>query len=339
VLDLASIPSPGSNRLGPLHMYGLMIAIGVVAAVEVGRARWKARGGNPDDVYAIAFWAVPAGLIGARLYHVITDWDRLYSGGRWQDAFKIWEGGLGIPGGMAAGIATGVWVAHRRGWRLSVGLDALIPGIALAQAIGRIGNWWNQELFGRPTSLPWGIEIDAAHRPTEFIGSSTFQPTFLYEMLWNLALFGFLIWIDRKRTLRPGNVLPLYVGGYFLGRLWVEALRIDTASEILGLRVNIWMSILGIGAAVVALVARGLRRRPEDSEEPYRDGHRWTPPGSEQGPATDEADEVASDGHPDIAGGEDAASDPPVGGALRGTRRRASARSLSDEPEEAPPST
>jgi prolipoprotein diacylglyceryl transferase len=274
---LASIPSPGSNQLGPLHMYGLMIALGVVAAVELGRYRWKARGGNPDDVYAIAFWAVPAGLIGARLYHVITDWDRLYSGGNWKDAFKIWEGGLGIPGGMAAGIAVGVWVAHRRGWRLSVGFDALVPGLPLAQAIGRFGNWWNQELFGGATDVPWAVEIDPEHWPVGYVGSGTFHPTFLYEMLWNLALFGLLIWVDRKRSVRPGNLLALYVGGYFLGRLWIEAMRIDTASEILGLRVNIWMSILGIGGAVIVLVARGLRRRPDDTDEPYVDGHRWEP--------------------------------------------------------------
>ena len=317
VAVLASIPSPSSNQLGPLHMYGLMIAIGVVAAVELGRWRWRARGGNPDDVYAIAFWAVPAGLIGARLYHVVTDWNRLYSGGRWHwDAFKIWEGGLGIPGGMAAGIAVGVWVAHRRGWRLSVGLDALIPGLPLAQAIGRLGNWWNQELFGGPTSLPWAIEIDPAHRPTDHIGSATFHPTFLYEMLWNLALFGLLVWVDRKRSVRPGNLLALYVGGYFLGRLWIEAMRIDTASEILGLRVNIWLSILGIGGAVVVLVARGLRRRPDDSDEPYLDGHRWEPPGAVDDPQAGGTDRWAADGDldpddPDGARRSSAVSDGP----------------------------
>jgi prolipoprotein diacylglyceryl transferase len=318
---LASIPSPGSNQLGPLHMYGLMIALGVVAAVELGRYRWKARGGNPDDVYAIAFWAVPAGLIGARLYHVVTDWDLLYSGGRWRwDAFKVWEGGLGIPGGMAAGIAVGVWVAHRRGWRLSVGFDALVPGLPLAQAIGRFGNWWNQELFGGPTSLPWGVEIDPEHRPSEYIGSAVFHPTFLYEMVWNLALFGLLIWVDRKRSVRPGNLLALYVGGYFLGRLWIEAMRIDTASEILGLRVNIWLSILGIGGAVIALVARGLRRRPDDTDEPYLDGHRWEP----------EAEVVAGP-EPEL----EAESEAEVDRELEGEAEVA----VSDEPAEGPPPT
>lgn len=267
---LSSIPSPSSNRLGPFHMYGLMIALGVIAAVELGRRRWRERGGNADDVYAVAFLAVPAGLIGARLYHVLTDW-RSYEG-RWIDAFKIWQGGLGIPGGIALGVAVGVWVAHRRGWRISVGLDALVPGLPLAQAIGRLGNWWNQELFGRPSTLPWAVQIDVEHRPLQYIAYSTFQPTFLYEMLWNLALCGFLLWIDRKRVLRPGNLLPIYVGIYFVGRLWIEALRVDTASTIGPFRINIWMSIIGIAGAILVLAIRGLRRRDDDSDEPYRTG-------------------------------------------------------------------
>ena len=275
-MNLASIPSPGSNTIGPFHMYGLMIALGVIAAVELGRRRWAARGGNPDDLYAIAFWAVPAGLIGARLYHLATDW-RQYQD-RWLDAFKIWNGGLGIPGGIALGVIVGLWVAHRRGARLSVILDAVVPTLPLAQAIGRLGNWWNQELFGRPSSLPWAIRIDPVHRPVEYIGSSTFQPTFLYEMLWNLALCGLLILIDRKRSLRPGNILPIYVGLYFVGRLWIESLRIDEASTIGPFRINIWMSIIGIGGAVIVLLVRGLRRTIDDIDEPYLDGHVWTPP-------------------------------------------------------------
>lgn len=275
-MNLASIPSPGSNTIGPFHMYGLMIALGVIAAVELGRRRWAARGGNPDDLYGIAFWAVPAGLIGARLYHLATDW-RQYQD-RWLDAFKIWNGGLGIPGGIALGVIVGLWVAHRRGARLSVILDAVVPALPLAQAIGRLGNWWNQELFGRPSSLPWAIRIDPIHRPIDYIGYSTFQPTFLYEMLWNLALCGLLILIDRKRALRPGNILPIYVGLYFVGRLWIESLRIDAASTIGPFRINIWMSIIGIGGAVIVLLVRGLRRTIDDIDEPYLDGHIWTPP-------------------------------------------------------------
>ena len=296
---IGSIPSPSSGTLGPLHMYGLMIALGVLAAIEVARMRWRDRGGNPDDVYAIALWAVPAGLIGARLYHLATDW-RSYEG-RWGDAIKIWEGGLGIPGGVALGVTVGVWVAYRRGMRIPVGLDAIIPGIPLAQAIGRLGNWWNQELFGRPSDLPWAVEISPGKAAAAgYPGVATFHPTFLYEMLWNLGLFAALVLIDRRRSLRPGNLLPIYIGGYFLGRLWIEALRVDTASTILGLRINIWLSILGIAGAVVVLLVRGLRRRPDDEDGPYRDGHRWEAPsadgttdtsddsGETDGPAGDE---------------------------------------------------
>ncbi|MEX1218177.1 MAG: prolipoprotein diacylglyceryl transferase [Acidimicrobiales bacterium] len=271
----AAIPSPASNQLGPFQMYGLMIALGVLAAIELGRKRWRDRGGNPDDLYAIAVWAVPAGLIGARLYHVATDW-RSYQG-RWIDAVKIWQGGLGIPGGIALGVAVGVYVAYRRGARLSSILDAVVPALPLAQAIGRLGNWWNQELFGKPTSLPWGVRIDAQHRPLDYIAYSVFQPTFLYEMIWNLALCGVLIWIDKKRVLRPGNILPLYVGLYFTGRLWIEALRIDTASMIGPFRINIWMSIIGIAGAILVFVTRGMFRRASDIDEPYRDGHIWAP--------------------------------------------------------------
>jgi prolipoprotein diacylglyceryl transferase len=270
-------------------MYGLMIALGVLAAVEVARLRWRDRGGNPDDVYAIALWAVPAGLIGARLYHLATDW-RSYEG-RWGDAVKIWEGGLGIPGGVALGVAVGVWVAHRRGMRISVGLDAIIPGIPLAQAIGRLGNWWNQELFGRPTDLPWAVEISPAKAAAAgYPGVATFHPTFAYEMLWNLGLFAVLVLVDRRRSLRPGTLLPLYVGGYFLGRLWIEALRVDTASTVLGLRINIWLSIIGIVGALVVVLVRGLKLRADDEVGPYRDGHRWEPPSDGAGPADDEAE-------------------------------------------------
>lgn len=265
---VGSIPSPGSNRLGPLHAYGLMIALGVLAAVELSARRWAKRGGDPNDMWSIAVWAVPAGLVGARLYHVITDW-RTYFPDRPLEALAIWQGGLGIPGGIICGVAVGVYVGRRRGIRLPVGLDTVAPALPLAQAIGRVGNWFNQEVFGRPTDLPWGLEIDPAHRPARYADSPTFHPTFLYEGLWNLGLAGLLIWLDRKRVLRPGDLFVLYVGGYGLGRLWVESLRSDEASLLLGLRVNIWMSLLAITGAVVVLVVRGAKRRPDDTDEPY----------------------------------------------------------------------
>jgi prolipoprotein diacylglyceryl transferase len=231
-------------EIGPLSLraYGLMIALGVLAAVEMGRRRFVAKGLDPDEVSAIALWAVPAGLIGARLYHVITDWRRFE--GDWWSAFAVWKGGLGVPGGILLGTLVGVWVAKRRGLPLGLAADALAPAIPLAQAIGRLGNWFNQEVFGRPTSLPWGLEIDAQYRPARYATATTFHPTFLYEALWNLALMALLIWLDRRGVVRRGRLFAVYVLGYGLGRFWVEALRADEASLILGIRVNLWVSAL-----------------------------------------------------------------------------------------------
>lgn len=268
---LLSIPSPGSNSLeiGPLtfNAYGLMIAIGVMAAVTVSSKRLMDRGGDPDHISQIALWAVPAGLIGARLYHVLTDWKSFR--GRWGDVYKVWEGGLGIPGGMFLGIIVGLWVVHRKRLNRPVLLDVIIPTLPLAQAIGRIGNWFNQEIVGGPTDLPWGLEIDEQFRPEGFAAETTFHPTFLYEALWNLALFALMIVVDRKRVLKPGRMLAIYVLGYGLGRLWIEAIRTDAAYEVLGMRVNIWMSAALILGGIYGL-ARG-RRSDDDSDEVYRD--------------------------------------------------------------------
>jgi prolipoprotein diacylglyceryl transferase len=262
---LASIPSPETNEIvvGPLHLraYGLMIALGVIAAVELARRRWRARGHDPDEISGMALWAVPAGLIGARLYHVMTDWQRFE--GRWIDAVKVWEGGLGIPGGIALGALAGVLYARHKKMPLGDLADTVAPALPLAQAIGRLGNWFNQELFGGPTSLPWGLKIDLANRPDRYLDATTFHPTFLYEGLWNLALMAVLILIDRKRVLRAGSLFWVYVGGYFTGRLWVEAMRIDPASLILGIRVNIWLSIIAIAFSFTFVAVRG-RRRPDD---------------------------------------------------------------------------
>lgn len=248
---LASIPSPSSNSLeiGPLTLnyYGLCIGIGVVVAVYLGQRRWAARGGDPDDIGYIATWAVPAGLVGARLYHVITDWRPI---GEW---IKVWEGGLGIPGGLIVGTLAGYWAAKRRGLDIGNVIDAVIPGIPIAQAIGRLGNWFNQEIFGRPTDVPWAVEIDERYRPEEFASEPTFHPAFLYEATWNLALAGFLIWIDRRGVLKRGMILPLYIVGYGIGRFVVEAVRIDTATLILGIRVNHWVSGIAVIAGAAAL--------------------------------------------------------------------------------------
>ena len=263
---LASIPSPSSNsiNLGPLELraYGLAIAVGVIVAVTVAQRRWAARGGDSLDVSRLATWSVVAGLVGARAYHVLTDYHRFQ--GQWLDALKVWEGGLGIPGGLLAGVATGVILARRWGLPAAELLDVVAPAIPLAQAIGRLGNWFNQELFGRPTDLPWGLHIDREHRPDGYETFATFHPTFLYEALWNLALAGLLVLYERRRPGgRPGRLFALYVGGYGLGRLWVEALRIDDATRIAGVRVNIWVSLVAIASAAVALAVLGREdRRP-----------------------------------------------------------------------------
>ena len=248
---LSSIPSPSSNTMPVigLHYYGVMIALGVLAAVMLARARWRAAGHDPDEIADIAVWAVPAGLIGTRVYHVITDFDK-YRDNLGQ-IFAIWNGGLGIPGGILFGVIAGVWAARHYGIDVNRVADACIPGLPLAQAIGRLGNYFNQELFGRPTDVPWAIEIDPIHRPAQYVQFETFHPTFAYEALWNLGLCAALILVGRRKVLRPGKLLPLYLIGYGVGRFWVELLRSDHATEILGLRVNTWTSgamvLIGFG--------------------------------------------------------------------------------------------
>ena len=258
---LASIPSPASSAIdiGPLtfRAYGLMIALGVVAAVWLAGRRFAERGYPRETAASLAMVDVPAGLVGARLHHVITDWKSFQ--GNWADAIKIWEGGLGIAGAIIAGVLAVVWYTRRHDVPMGVVLDATAPAIPLAQAIGRWGNWFNQELFGRPTDLPWGLEIDPDHRPVEYLAEDTFHPTFLYESLWNLALVAVLLWLSRRNVLRSGRLFAVYAGGYAIGRLWVEALRIDPSSEIAGVRVNLWIYTVVL-VAMIVVVLRGLRR-------------------------------------------------------------------------------
>lgn len=266
---LGGIPSPATNaiHIGPLQLraYGLAIAIGAIVAVTVAQRRWARRGGDPADVSSLATWSIIAGLIGARAYHVITDHQRF--AGRWPHALAIWEGGLGIPGGLLAGVLTGVFLARRRGLPAAQLLDVVAPAIPIAQAIGRLGNWFNQELFGRPTNLPWGLRIDPSHRPAGLEHISTYHPTFLYEALWNLALAGALVLYERHHPDRrhPGRLFALYVGGYGLGRLWVEALRIDAATTLGGLRVNTWVSLIAIVGAATWLAWDHRRRSAVES--------------------------------------------------------------------------
>jgi prolipoprotein diacylglyceryl transferase len=274
---LASIPSPdqGVWYLGPvpIRAYALAIILGVVVAVWLGDRRWVARGGRPGQVGDIAIWAVPFGLVGGRLYHVITDW-RLYFGeGREPvTALYVWQGGLGIWGAIALG-ALGAWIGARRaGIKFAPFADALAPGVVLAQAIGRWGNWFNQELYGRPTSLPWGLEIDPENRVEGYEDQATFHPTFLYESLWNVGTAALCIWADRKFRLGYGRVFALYVMAYTAGRGWIEYLRIDTVQEddVLGLRLNVWTSIV-VFLLALAFFVWSARRRPGREDQVLRD--------------------------------------------------------------------
>ncbi|HTI76156.1 MAG TPA: prolipoprotein diacylglyceryl transferase, partial [Mycobacterium sp.] len=276
---LAYIPSPSQGvwHLGPvpLRAYALFIIIGIVAALVIGDRRWVARGGQAGVIYDIALWAVPFGLIGGRLYHVMTDWRTYFGddGAGLAGALRIWDGGLGIWGAVALG-GVGAWIGCRqKGIPLPAFGDAIAPGIILAQAIGRLGNYFNQELFGRPTTLPWGLEIyerrDASGALDTLNGTSTGQlievvhPTFLYELLWNLLIFAALIWIDRRFKIGHGRLFAAYVAGYCLGRFWIELMRSDVATHFAGIRVNSFTStFVFIGAVVYIMVA------PKGREDP-----------------------------------------------------------------------
>ena len=255
---LASIPSPsqGVVHLGPLPLrgYALMIILGVIVAVWLGERRWTARGGAAGTVVDVAVWAVPFGLVGGRLYHVITDY-QLYFGKNWHPvgALEVWNGGLGIWGAIAAGTLGGYIACRRRGISLLAFADATAPGIVLAQAIGRWGNWFNQELYGRPTTLPWAVKIDPAHRPPNTPDIGTYHPTFLYESLWCVGVALLVIWAEKRFRLAYGRAFALYVATYTVGRAWIEWLRVDSAHHILGLRLNDWTSLIVFLGAVAYL--------------------------------------------------------------------------------------
>jgi prolipoprotein diacylglyceryl transferase len=279
----------------PLRAYALCIIVGIVVGMVIATRRWRARGGTSDSLETVVAVAVPFGIVGARLYHVATDY-RLYFGpGRNPvDALKIWEGGLGVWGAIAGG-ALGAWlVARRRQIRFLALLDTVAPGVLVAQAIGRLGNWFNQELFGRPTTLPWALQIDPEHRPAGFEQFDTFHPTFLYELVWNLAAAAVLVLLDRRLRLGHGKVFALYVLLYTAGRFWIEALRIDTVTQIAGFRLNNYTSLILFLAALVWLIWLARNRpgreevvegpdpdpNPDDAEAPKAE------PGEEAGTAT-----------------------------------------------------
>jgi prolipoprotein diacylglyceryl transferase len=261
---LASIPSPPENgiHVGPLfvHAYGMAYIVALVAAVGLTTRLWESRGGSRQLVHEVALWGFPAGLIGGRLYHVLTSWNEVPP--HWWGPIAIWRGGLGIWGGIAAGTLAGLLVLRRRHADIPAFLDAAAPGLLVAQAIGRVGNYFNQELFGGPTTLPWGLRIDVAHRPAGYTQYATFHPTFFYELLWNLALAGVLIWLWRRRAVRAPGLFALYVAGYSLARIGEELLRVDPAHRILGLRLNFYVAALLFLAGLTWFVAIQRGRRP-----------------------------------------------------------------------------
>jgi len=267
---LASIPSPSNNgfSIGPLfvHFYGLMYVVGITAAILLSRKLWRDKGGDPDLVYTVAIWGVPAGILGGRLYHDVTSWNEVPH--NWYGWLAVWQGGLGIWGGIAGGFLGGVIPLRRARVSVARFMDAAAPGILVAQAIGRVGNYFNQELFGGPTSLPWGLQISVAHRPVGYLAYSTFQPTFLYELIWDLALAGALVWIIRRRSIRAPGIFALYVTGYSAFRIFEETLRVDPAHHILGERLNFWVAglLTIVGAAWFAYTQRaGRDEQPVDA--------------------------------------------------------------------------
>jgi phosphatidylglycerol---prolipoprotein diacylglyceryl transferase len=265
---VAYLPSPSQGvwHLGPLPIraYALCIILGIVAAVWIGERRYVARGGQPGVVMDVAVWATIFGLVGGRLYHVLTDPELYFGSGKDPvEALKIWKGGLGIWGAISLG-ALGAWLGCRRNnVRLAPFADAAAPGIAVAQAIGRWGNYFNQELFGRPTTLPWGLKIDPT-KDGAVPGAVAYHPTFLYESLWDLLVAGLVVLADRRFKLGRGRAFALYVMAYTVGRFWIEALRTDHANRLGPLRLNDWTSILVfIAALVFFLLRRGPRETPD----------------------------------------------------------------------------
>ena len=270
VVPFIPSPSTGELELGPIaiHAYGLMLLLAIAAAIALTGIRWTRRGGDWDLVFRVAVWGVAAGIVGARAYHVLTSWDEVPD--EWWGVFAVWRGGLGVWGGIFLGTLVGAVVVRRSGVSVREFLDVAAPGLLLAQAVGRWGNWWNQELYGKPTERPWGLEIDPEHQagiPEEYVGADAYHPTFLYEFVYNLVGVGLLLLVDRRFRIKPPALFALYVAYYTLGRFFLEQLRIDPAHEFGPLRLNTWVSAVLFVLSVAFFVwwqflrGRPLRRR------------------------------------------------------------------------------
>jgi prolipoprotein diacylglyceryl transferase len=247
VTFLASIPSPhnGTVDVGPfqIHLYGVMLLLAIAACLALTGYRWVKWGGDWDLVFRVAVWGVAFGIVGARLYHDLTSWSEVKAIDAWWAPFAVWKGGLGVWGGILFGVLAGAWIVRRSGNSVRLFMDAVAPGLLLAQGIGRWGNWFNQELYGKPTSLPWGLKIDEAHRGA-YIQYTTFHPTFLYEFIWDIAGVIMLLIVDSRFRIRRPALFALYVSWYCFGRFFEELLRIDPAHEYFGLRINAYVSIV-----------------------------------------------------------------------------------------------
>jgi len=283
------IPSPSSGvlKLGSLtiHLYGVTLLVAILLCIWLTVIRWKKLGGDSDFVIRVAVWGVAFGIIGARAYHDITSWNEVPTP-KWKGIFEIWQGGLGIWGGILLGTLAGVVIIRRAGYSALTFMDVAAPGMLLAQGIGRIGNWWNQELYGKPTTLPWGLEINLAHRAgiaPQYLNAKAYQPTFLYELLWDLAGVGLLLLVERRTKLYPPALFALYVAYYCFGRFFEELLRIDPSHYWLGLRLNAWVSIVSFAAATGFFIWWQLLGRADpERRPPPRKPRRVEPPAGPQ---------------------------------------------------------
>ena len=300
------IPSPPVNgfHIGPayIHFYGLMYVIGITLAILITQRRWKAVGGDAGLVGDVAIWAVPAGIIGGRIYFDLTT--PKYIPHHWYGVFAVWDGGLGIWGGIALAAVVGGWRVRRSGASTALFMDAVAPALLVAQAIGRVGNYFNQELFGGPTTLPWALQITPQFRPAGYTQYTTFHPTFLYEFIFDLAWAAVLVWLGHHRNTKPPGLFALYVAGYSAFRIFEESLRVDPSEHFLGLRLNMYVASVLTVAGIAWFVRSQRRGRPAAELRARR-------PGSTDGGSADEGSAAGGSAAGESAAGGSAA--PPGG--------------------------